>query len=81
MREHDNDQRTLPLTPRSERTAPTARLCAGCGVVDLRDRRPDAKFCSDRCRADGARRDQQLIIVAILDEVQRLLDYLRREVV
>ena len=48
-----------------ERTPPGHRLCAGCGA-DLAGRRPDAKFCTARCRT-AARR------IAHTDDINRHL--------
>ena len=40
--------------PETERRLSEARSCAGCGT-SLEGRRPQAKYCSDRCRVRTAR--------------------------
>ena len=41
----------------TERTLPEHRLCVGCGTA-LTGRRPQAKFCSARCRTATRRNTQ-----------------------
>jgi predicted nucleic acid-binding Zn ribbon protein len=44
-------------TPETERPVSEGRVCEGCGT-SLSGRRPQARFCSDRCRSQ-ARRDSR----------------------
>jgi hypothetical protein len=54
--------------PQTGRTVPDARVCAGCGVptrlcigcgVPIDHKRPQARFCHDRCRATTHRRERE----------------------
>lgn len=73
--ENGGEAEVMPA-PRSgsetERTISQDRLCRGCGA-SLVDRRPQARFCSARCRTQ-ARRDRQS------DRVAELLDTLTEAV-
>jgi predicted nucleic acid-binding Zn ribbon protein len=42
------------MQPQNERTASAGRLCATC-ATSLNGRRPQARFCSDRCRTQHRR--------------------------
>jgi hypothetical protein len=44
-------------SPETERRLSEGRSCAGC-ATSLQGRRPQAKFCSDRCRVRFARRSR-----------------------
>ena len=43
--------------PQAVRTVSSDRVCAGCGA-SITDRRSQAKFCSDACRAKDHRKQQ-----------------------
>jgi hypothetical protein len=68
----DLNHHTLEIEPsETECTLSSHRLCKACGA-DLTDRRPQAKFCSARCRT-GARRiahtKHLTNLIEVLDEM------------
>lgn len=62
----------------TERTLATGRMCTGCGVP-LTGRRPQARYCSDRCRTRGGREAHRRRIAGLLDTITDAADALRRE--
>ena len=62
----------------SERTLPGERLCAGCGVP-LAGRRPQARYCSARCRTRASREAHRRHIMRLLDTISAATEGLRRE--
>jgi predicted nucleic acid-binding Zn ribbon protein len=66
------------LIPQSEHSVSSDRLCASCGAP-LTDRRPQARFCSDRCRTHSGREAQQQRLAALLNVLSEALGDLRRE--
>jgi predicted nucleic acid-binding Zn ribbon protein len=69
---------TLDFLSETERTDSTDRLCGACGTP-LRDRRPQARFCSDRCRTQAGRNGQRQRIAAVLDALAEGVHELRQE--
>src|SRR5262245_11765194 len=63
--------------PETERAVSEARLCAACGVT-LANRRPQARFCSARCRTAARRENERRRLNELLDTMQQILDTLRR---
>ena len=64
--------------PETERTLSSDRLCEGCGD-SLTDRRPHARYCSDRCRTQAGRDAQRQRIAIHLDALTKALSDLRGE--
>ena len=71
-------QPDLNVRAENERTLSDARLCAVCDTPIGR-RRPQARFCSDVCRARARRQDQHARAVIHLDAITRAVEGLRRE--
>jgi hypothetical protein len=57
--------------PETERRLSEDRSCAGCGT-SLQGRRPQAKFCSDRCRMQSARSSRLRAWIHIRADLDRL---------
>ena len=55
-----------------------ARLCAFCGT-SIGRLRPQARFCSDKCRARWSRQQHARRVDSLLDTLIRTADDLRRE--
>ena len=64
----------------TERTAGATVLCAICGTP-MKGRRPQARFCSDACRARGGRRERDLRVAALMDGIDRVVHDLRKELI
>lgn len=63
---------------RKRTTAANDVLCALCGSP-MRGRRPQARYCSDACRARGSRQERDRCLTSLLDGITRAVDELRRE--
>jgi hypothetical protein len=69
---------TPDVPAESERSAATPRRCGLCGK-SIEDLRPQARYCSDACRARGGRQDRDRRVANLLDTIIRAADDLRRE--
>jgi predicted nucleic acid-binding Zn ribbon protein len=66
------------LPPETERTLPNGRVCAGCGVT-LTDRRPQARFCSARCRTEHNRRQRNSRLAQLVASFEATVTALKQE--
>jgi hypothetical protein len=57
--------------PQTERRLSTGRACAGCGA-SLEGRRPQARYCSDRCRVRTGREARIREWMKIREQLDRL---------
>jgi hypothetical protein len=67
---------TMPVhefVPESERTVSAPRLCRVCGA-SIDGLRPQARSCSDACRARGRRQDQDQRVAACLYAITRAVE-------
>jgi len=64
----------------AERTAADGHPCAFCGTQLRGGRRPEAKFCTDACRARSRRQAQRDRVARLLDTITQATIDLRREV-
>jgi predicted nucleic acid-binding Zn ribbon protein len=64
--------------PACGRTVSSERLCLVCGR-SLTDHRPQARFCSDACRARGRRQTKTGQRLALLDTIGAAVERLRQE--
>jgi hypothetical protein len=72
------ERSSCDLAPETERTVSDLRSRPTCGNA-LTNRRRQARFCSDRCRAQAARSERQRRLVAIVDTLSGALRVLKRE--
>jgi hypothetical protein len=63
----------------TDRTATGPRLCEGCGA-DLTPRRPQARWCSNRCRAEGGRKRHAGRIRHLIGQIEDLFADLKAEI-
>ena len=64
--------------PSPETAAGEARQCGFCGK-SIGGLRPQARFCSDSCRAEARRRDQRERVAGQLEAIIRAVADLQRE--
>ncbi len=64
--------------PETDSTGSRARLCRGCGT-SLSGKRPQAQYCSDRCRSRARRTTIQRRITAALRRLEHAVKNLRDE--
>jgi hypothetical protein len=73
----DPNPQTLEIeAPETERTLCSHRLCKGCGAV-LAGRRPQAKFCSARCRTAARRTAQAKHLTNSIEKLGQIITALR----
>jgi len=53
------------VRPETERTVLMGRLCGNCGE-SIDDRRPQARYCSDRCRTAAHRVERERRLMTLL---------------
>src|SRR5712692_266059 len=73
-----HDPRVNSMCLQTERTAANALVCAFCRTP-MTGRRPQARYCSDACRACGGRQDRNRRLASLLDTITRAVDALRQE--
>jgi hypothetical protein len=73
-----NPSEPRPMRPETERTLPTGRVCDNCGA-SLDARRPQARFCSARCRTATRRKSRQDRIALALEAVSKAVTALTHE--
>ena len=65
-------------TAETERAVSSDRFCDGCGKP-LTGRRPQARFCANRCRTYHGRRARSMAVVALVTRLEDTLAELKRE--
>jgi len=61
---------------RTERTLSSGRLCANC-VASLAGRRPQARFCSDRCRSEHRRQLRTTRLQSLVASLEKTVTALK----